>query len=259
MHKPKIPKFLKDVQRTVGKHSPEILTGIGIMGLLSTTVIAVRVTPRALELMRERHEELNLDCDQRLPIKETIKATWKCYVPALATCVTSTACIVWASSKHLKRNAALAAAYKLSESAFTEYREKVAETFGAKKEESVRDKLAQDKVDKTTIGPNEVIITGNGETLCMDYESGRIFKSDIDKIKKSINELNRQMLLNEYVSLNDFYDEVGLSHTEIGYTVGWRIDKGYVEEHLSATIHEGKPCIVVSFVNPPTYGYSSFT
>lgn len=259
MHKPNIPKFFKSVQRTLSEHSPEILTGIGITGLLTTTVFAVRATPKALELMRERHEELNLDSDQRLPVKETIKATWKCYIPAVVTGATSTACIILASSKHLKRNAALAAAYKLSESAFTEYREKVVETFGTKKEEAVRDKLAQDKVDKSTLGPNEVIITGNGETLCMDYQTGRTFKSDIDLIKRAVTELNRQMLLNEYISLNDFYDEIGLSHTELGYTMGWRIDKGYIKEHFSATILDGKPCIVVSFENPPFHGFSSFT
>jgi len=259
MHKPKIPKFLKSVQRTLGKHSPEILTGIGITGLISTTVIAVRATPKALELMKERHEELNLDSDQRLPVKETIKATWKCYIPAVATGVTSTACIILASSKHRKRNAALAAAYKLSETAFTEYREKVVETIGAKKEEAVRDNLAKDKVEKSTLGPNEVIVTGKGETLCMDYQTGRTFKSDIDHIKRAINQLNYQMLNNEYVSLNDFYDEVGLSHTDMGYNLGWRVDKGQIKEHLSAQLLDGNPCIVVNFVNPPTYGYSSFT
>lgn len=258
MTKPNFSKFFKGVKKSAVKHSPEILVALGITGFGTAIVTAVKVTPKALELMRERHELLNLDSDQRLPVKETIKATWKCYVPTAILAVTSTACIIGANSVHSRRNAAIATAYKISETAFTEYRDKVAKTIGERKELAVRDDIAKDHVDKTPLNNNEVIFTGDGETMCMDYYTGRYFKSDIDHIKRAVNELNFQMLNHEYVSLNDFYDEVGLSHTEVGYALGWRVDKGKIVEHLSAQIKDNKPCIVVSFENPPAHGYSDF-
>ena len=53
MNKSSIKNALKSIQTTVSKHSPEILTGIGIAGMITTTVLAVRATPKALVLIEE--------------------------------------------------------------------------------------------------------------------------------------------------------------------------------------------------------------
>ena len=199
MSKIKFKPLIKTICSGLVKHSPAILTAFGITGMIGTTVLAVKATPKALDLIENKKEELDKD---KLTVVETMKATWKCYVPAAITCATSAACLIGASSVHTKRNAALATAYKLSESALIEYRDKVVETIGEKKEQSVRDAIAKDHVEKNPVTNNEVIITDKGYTLCYDELSGRYFYSDIEKIKKAANELNRQMLNDMYVSLN---------------------------------------------------------
>ncbi|MDE8707678.1 DUF6353 family protein, partial [[Ruminococcus] torques] len=93
----------------------------------------------------------------------------------------------------VRRNAALATAYTLSESALNDYQEKVIEMFGEKKNEAVKDAIAKDKVEKNPVVTREVIITEKGNTLCYDAVSGRYFKGDIEKFKKAECELNRQM------------------------------------------------------------------
>lgn len=253
MSKSSVSKFIKSAQILVSKHSPEILIGIGIAGMVSTTVLAVKATPKALQLIEEKKDELEVG---KLTPAETIKATWKCYIPAAITGATSVACLIGASSVHARRNAALATAYKLSETALTEYKDKVVETIGEKKEQAVRDAIAQDKIKSDPVSKKEVILTGKGDTLCYDIMCKRYFKSDIDKLKKIENELNRRMRSENYISLNEFYYEVGLDDVAVGYEFGWNIDRGYIELEFSSQLaDDGTPCLVVGFVNPPDYDY----
>ena len=82
MNNQKLAKFFNSVKTSVSKHSPEILTGIGIAGMITTTVLAVRATPKALKLIEEKKDELSVD---KLKPIDTVKATWKCYIPATVT------------------------------------------------------------------------------------------------------------------------------------------------------------------------------
>lgn len=250
----KLNSFAKGVKVSLTKHSPEILTGIGIAGMFTTTILAVKATPKAVRLLDERKEELETD---KLTVKETVQTTWKCYIPAAVTGVLSTACLVCASSVHSKRNAALATAYSLSETALREYREKVVETIGEKKEQVIQDKIAEDRVKKNPVTTSEVYVTEKGNTLCYDPISDRYFKSDIERIKKTENYLNKQMLDGElYISLNEFYDEIGLKHTSVGDDIGWNIDKGFIDIHFGSCIaDDSTPCIVVEHYNPPQYNF----
>lgn len=258
----KFGQIAKGIQATVSKHSPEILTGIGIAGMVTAAVLAVKATPKALTLIEGRKEELyplDEDRDVSLPPVETVKTCWKCYIPAVVTGAVSTACLIGATSVNARRNAALATAYTLSETALKEYREAVVETIGEKKERDVKDKVAKDKIDKDPVTNNEVIITEKGNTLCYDAISGRYFNSDIDELKRVANELNRQMRNDMYISLNEFYDEIGLDNIGIGYDLGWNIDRGYIELDFSAQLaNDGRPCIVVDHSTPPQYDFRNF-
>ena len=167
-----------------------------------------------------------------------------------------TGCLLGAHSVHARRTAALTAAYKISESALTEYKEKVIETIGEKKEKEVRDKIAKEHIDRDPINNREVIVTGKGDTMCYDTWSKRYFKSDLEKIRRAVNELNRQMINDMYVSLNDFYDELGLSHSELGYKMGWNLNKGFIDIYPSAQLDENdEPCIAITFTVEPQYNF----
>lgn len=255
MKKGTLAKFAADVRTSMVKHSPEILTGIGIAGMITTTILAVKATPKALKLIEEKKKVEQVD---KLKPVETVKTTWKCYIPAAVTGAASVACLIGASSVNVRRNAALATAYKLSETALTEYREKVIETIGEKKEKSVRDAIAKDKLERDPANTNQIIITDKGNTRCFDAISGRRFTSDIDKLNKIVNELNRRMLNEGYISLNEFYDEVGLPYLDIGNDLGWRTDRGLVELQYSSQLDtDGTPCLVVGFDVAPKRDYSS--
>lgn len=258
MRKPNLANLMSNTRQFVSKRSPEILTGIGIAGMITTTVLAVRATPKALQLIEEKKND---DWVDELSPLEVVKTAWKPYVPAAVTGVASVACLIGASSVNAKRNAALATAYKLSETALSEYREKVIETIGEKKEKAVRDKVAEERVKKNPVSKSEVIVTNNGTTLCFDPISARYFKSSIDKIKRAENELNKQMLhdISGYVSLNDFYDELGLGHTSVGDDLGWNVDR-LIDISFSSQLNDnGEPSVVLDYLVAPKYDFYKFS
>lgn len=260
MNKQALTKMARDVRLSLSKHSPEILIGLGIAGMITTTVLAVKATPKALQLIDMRKEELEVE---ELTPMETVKTTWKCYVPAAVSGAVSIACLVGSHSVNARRNAALATAYKLSETAFTEYRESVSETIGEKKEKTVRDRVSKKQIEENPVNKTEVIVTGKGKTLFFEPLSHRYFYSDMEKIKRAENKLNKDIICDPFdagVTVNEFYTEIGIPTTATGDNLGWKL--GYlIDIYPSAQMaeeeseHEGEPCIVLNYSNPPQYDF----
>ena len=273
MSKTDVTKYFKMMKQFAKKRSPEILTGIGIAGMITTTVLAVKATPKALQLIEEEKDRRtdkilegmspneDENCWQVVKLKpiEVVKVAWKPYIPVALLGASSVACLIGANSVHARRQAALYSAYKLSETAFTEYRDKVLETVGEETEKEVRDKIAKDKVEKNPASKTEIYMTGKGESLFYDPISDRHFMSDIETIRKIVNDLNYAMGYGSemYVSLSQLYDELGLKHTSISDNIGWNIRDGLIEPDFSSQIDEGKPCIVLDWLKVPSYNFDS--
>lgn len=257
MNKEGLKRTIKSAERVLAKYSPGILTGIGIAGMIGATFMAVKATPKALYLIETKKEESEVE--ELTPV-ETIKTCWKCYIPATLATVLSIICLIGASTVSAKRNAALATAYSISEAALREYQEKVVEVIGEKKEKAVRDAVAKDQIERDPVTKSEVvIIDSNSNTLCYEPLSGRYFKSTIDKIKKAEIKLDRQMIQEMYVSLNDFYWEIGLDGTDLGDKMGWNLSKGYMDLSFSSQLaDDGTPCAVIVYGIPPVYDYQHY-
>ncbi|WP_407450060.1 DUF6353 family protein [Fibrobacter sp.] len=247
---------VKSIQTTLTKHGPKILTGVGIVGMVGTTVMAVKATPKALQLIEERKKKEK--CEKLHPI-EVVKTTWKCYIPAAITGVTSTACLIKANSIHTRRNAALATAYNLTKTTLAEYKDKVVETIGEKKEQVIREEIAKDRMEQHPVNECEVVHTDDGKTLCYDMSFGRYFYSDIDRIKRAFTNINRVIVTSNYVSLNEFYAELGLPPVEMGDELGWNLDSGEIKEELSTTLaSNGQPCLAFRYSVQPKDKYDSW-
>lgn len=261
---PKMPEFAQEFRNFLSKRSPEILTGIGITGMVTSTVLAVRATPRALILLDEEvcaqnpdKKLYDKDIKKRISMlskKDIIRVTWKCYVPSATISALSIACIIGASKANLRRNAVLSTAYALSENALKDYQEKVIESIGENKERTIRDQLAKDRMERDPVTSKEVIITEKGNTLCYDSMSGRYFKSDADTLKKVENILDRRLRDEMFITLNDLYYEIGLDPISLGDDLGWHIDNGYIELFFSSQLaNDGTPCLVVDYHTKPLF------
>jgi len=242
----------KDLNNFAAKNSPSILTGLSIAGMVSTTVMAVHATPKALQL-------LSLEEERRgayLTKWETVKLLWPQYLPTVVMGGISIGCAISANSIHLQRKAAIAGLYSMTEASLREYQNKVKETIGEKKEQKIRDDVVLDKIMANPVNEKDVILTGKGNTLCYDAWTGRYFKSDIEAIRKVENIVNNNLLQDDFISLNDVYYELNLDEVELGNEIGWRVDDGLVFFDFTSQLNsDGVPCLVLNFKLKPRYDY----
>lgn len=244
------------------EHRTSLMVGGGIAGMVIAGITAVRVTPKASMLLEERrcskHDAYleNTEANPQLTIKDYIQVTWKYYLPPIALATVSAGAIIFAHKVDRKENAALAAAYAISESRLKEYSEKVLETVGEKKEKEVRNAIDKDRVNNNQPVDSEIISTGQGDTLCMDAWNGRYFYSDIEVLRRAAVDLSRAVLNDETVTLNDFYDRIDLPHTKNGDFFAWEIGNHHemIELSFSSQLDfKKRPVLVMDFKFAPTY------
>ena len=256
LNKADVIKFVDSTKTKLSKNAPGILIGLAVVSGGVAVYTAITATPKALKRIDQEKAEKQVD---KLTPMETVKVAWPYYVPTALSFVFATGCAIGSQSLHVKRNAALAAAYKISETALVEYRDKVVETIGEKKEKAVRDKVAQEKINKTPFNPNDVYSTGKGKTICLDTLSMRYFECDVDVIKAAAVKLNQEMQLSICSTkyMNDFYYAIGLPPVDrnVGDMLGWSatypinldVDYGPISEY------DSRACAVIGHYNPPRY------
>lgn len=207
----------------------------------------------------------------RPEIKDVVKEVAVLYLPATLMGAASIAAFISANTVSVKRLTATSAALTATEEAFRTYKNKVIEQIGEKKAAEVIAKIAEDKVKKnppkvdendTTPGAMPVIITGDGDSMCYDEYTGRYFKGSIDKLRRIETLLNQRLIQEDFISLNDMYDEIGLAPVKVGEDLGWNVMSDKIDFTFSSIIIDKDdreiPCTVLSLLNPPhprfTYG-----
>ena len=248
MNLSRVQQGVKNLGGVISRNSPAILTGLGCAGVLTTAILTGRATMRASEILKMEAP------DEQLPATEIVKLTWKVFIPPVLVGASSIACIIGANTINTHRNAALAALYSLSETAFREYKEKVVEEIGRNKELKVRDSIAQDRVTTNPVGDRTIIFTGNGEVLCYDALCDRYFKSSAEKIRQQVLKLNEDLRNEMWLDLNDLYYAIGLPSTKLGNQVGFDMDKGYIQVDYTGTLTpEGQPCLSIDMTVYPKH------
>lgn len=254
----------------LNKRSPEIFLSLGIAGAVTTTIFAIKATIKAVKVVEEIKEEKRVSSEEEVELTkaEIVKSTWTLYLPTAFTGAISIACLINANSINRRRNAALAAAFSLSKTALEEYQGKVVEKIGKKKEKDIKDSIAKDKLDAhpatnnilhtkdESVSNNVVYTTNNKNTLCYDCLIDRLFYSDMETIRSAVNELNKNLIEDMYVSLNDFYYLLGLKEVKLGEELGWNIDDGIVKiDYSSILTEDGKPCLAINYRIAPRYEF----
>lgn len=126
-----VPVILKNLGRGISKNSPQILTGLGCIGVVSTAIVTGQATLKAQALIQTeetcRHHEKNYAPLTRL---EMLQLSWKFYIPTVLIGATSIACIIGAHNVNIKRIEAMTTLYSLSKVAFREYKDQVVKEIG---------------------------------------------------------------------------------------------------------------------------------
>lgn len=193
------------------RNSATILTVAGAVGAVTTAVMAVKATPKALALLEEAKEEKGED----LTKLETIKVAGPVYIPSVLVGASSVACIFGANVLNKRKQASLVSAYALLDNSYKEYKKKVDELYGEEAGEHVRAEIAKDKYT------DDVKPSDNNTQLFYDFYSGRYFESTMENVIKAEYEINRKVSIQGYACLNDFYLLLGLEEIPSGYDEGW--------------------------------------
>jgi hypothetical protein len=258
----------RSLKRVFERNLPTILSGVAVVGVIGTVVLAVKATPNAMVAITEEKEVSDPDLsneDAREIVKEnyanwnilkSARVCWRCYIPAGLAGTATIACILGANAIGLRRNAALLAAYTLADTSFREYKDKVIEHITSQKAQKIEDEIVADKIAKNPPRPETVIITGGGDQLCYDTLTGRYFKSTAEKIRKAAQDLDARILQDDmYASQNEFYDLLGLDGCTAGQELGWTIEtriKVVLSSHITP---DEKACLAVGYEKLPVYNY----
>lgn len=249
-----IQGLAKHVERVAVDNSPAILTAVGVTGTVTTAIFASRASFKAADIIREMESEDGASEDPKQRLVERTKATWQLYIPAVGVGTATIACIVFANQIGTRRAAAMAAAYSMSEKAFSEYREKIIEKVGEAKEQEARDEIAQERVERNPLG-SQVIVMNEREVLCFDQYTGRYFNSDMETLKQAQNKINYRMIRENYASLNDFYDCIGLDWVPTGDDLGWNSDAMLELSFTTVLSEDQRPCIAIDFHTVPVRNF----
>lgn len=242
------------INKLVKDNSPTIISAAAVAGVITTAVLTARATRKATTYILEETGQLDQSTPEvkDLSRREILEQTWKVYIPPVISGTATIACILWANRLGLQRNAALIAAAALADRAFSEYKDEVVQILGEKKHDEVQDRVAAKRVAENPAPSNEVLLIGSSEQLCYDMWSGRYFRSDVETIRRAVNELNTAILQNNmYDDLNEFYSLVGLPPIAAGEVVGWSVDNQCDVGFSSHLTDDTRGCLAIFFKNPP--------
>lgn len=256
--KEKMVKVYNKSEMRVRKYSPEILAGVGVVGVIASTVMACKATTKLNDILAESKEQLeqiktvavdpayadkytedDAKKDTTITYVQTGVKVAKLYAPSVILCTSSLGCLLASNNILRKRNAALSAAYMTVDKSFKEYRRRVAERFGDEVEKEIRYNIKAKEIVTVDEEGNEVketvkVIEGaDNPTTYSDYarffdESCPAWQNDpeynLTFLRAQQQYANDLLKANGRLFLNDVYKMLGIDITKAGQVVGWVYD-----------------------------------
>lgn len=238
--------LINSAKLSTKEHFPLILTVGAAIGTVSTAYLAGRASFKASEVIRLHEEVYPSSNDRKERLIARTKLVWKLYIPTALSATTTIACVVTANRVEVKKTIAAQTAFAVSQRAYSEYRNKVIEEFGERKDQSIRDKVAAEEV-KNKPPKDGIILGGSGSVLCCEEFTGRYFNCDMETLKRSVNELNAKLLAHDYATFDDFYYMLGLERTKTSGHLGWRSNRLLELQFSTVLTENGVPCLVFDY------------
>ena len=251
----KLKKSTKNFGRALNRRSPEILIGCGLVGFVTTCVLVAKAAPVARDRLDDLHKELG-EKDEEISkakvIFEEAKTVLPVYAPAIVSGTMSCACILCSYRISSKRTAALALSYELAQSNLIDYQNKVREKLGENKEREIQHEINEEKIKSEPVPEeyrNELAYT-DGMTVFKD-RYGRFFRSNMEIVRKAEKKISDRLTTEMYISLNEFYYELGIGSTDAGDDLYFTVEKGIdvVTDPIKNT--DGNTITYLTWLNPP--------
>lgn len=237
---------------------PTVLSVVGVIGLAATTIMAVKSTPKAMTLIESAKTEKNND----LTRIETVKTVWKLYIPTAVIGLSTASCVIGANVLNKRQQASIASAYALVSNAYFEYKSKVKELYGKETHEKIIASIAAEKSHAKPIYAGSFIANScldfgeeEEEMLFYDAYSSRYFTSTMSRVLQAEYHLNRNYAIAGGVSINDFYDFLGIDQIDGCDSVGWSCGDSEILwidfDHKKAALDDGLEAHIIEMIFEP--------
>ena len=248
---------MNKIKSFCNENGMNILTGLGVVGVATTAVLAAKATPKALELLQEKDEYKQEAYGEPLTRFEKVLAMAPAYIPAVLTGLATVSCIVGMNRVSYTKQASLISAYTYLNSSYEEYRRKVKEVFGEEGEAKVRAELGRE------IELYEKYGSLHEPRLFYDEISNRYFEMSMYEMKEAEYNMNRMFNFLGALKLNEVYEFFNLGPTEYGESVGWSalrdwevIGYSWIEATFDEiTTNDGLQAFAIRFNMQPTKDY----
>lgn len=258
--------FINGIKTTVSKvgfkvkkHSPEILVVTGIIGVVTSAVMACKATTKVKNIMDDSKKQLD---DVQTVLSDETKADVyskedaqkdiavvhvqtgiklaKLYAPPVLIGAASITCILASHNILNKRNAAIAAAYAAVDEGLKKYKKRVSERFGEEAEREISYGIKSEQTEGVVKDPEtgkEKKVKNTVNVFDKDFKSpySLTFDSSCGAWERD-HEYNMMYLRSEqqyandrlkargYLYLNEVYERLGVAGTKMGQVVGWVYD-----------------------------------
>lgn len=249
---------------TIKKHSPEILIVTGIVGVVTSAVMACKATTKVNDVIEKGKVAINDVHDKAADVEAGIISAEeytpeiqrkeltvvyaktgfelvKLYAPAVTIGALSLTAIISSNNILRKRNVALAAAYASTDKLFKEYRGRVIDRFGKEIDRELRYNIKTKEIEETTTTEDGSEVTQKKTVKVAEVptydEFSRIFdetcpcwvknaEKNMFFLKQQERWANDKLRTQGYLFLNDVYESLGFDKTAAGQVVGWTYEKG---------------------------------
>jgi Family of unknown function (DUF6353) len=254
------------------RSSPGVLLGVGIVGMVGSTVLACRATLKMEEVLDETRGKLEMaktlehveynEKDRKRDIsliyfQTGVKVT-RLYSPAIIVGVISIAALTKSHNILTSRNAALTAAYTALDKGFNQYRARVIEKYGEDQDRDFRYGTEQVEVVDPKTNKKKIVKRVNSDEPSIyarffDQSSSSWSKEpeyNLIFLKAQQNYANDLLHARGHVLLNDVYDMLGIPRSKAGAVVGWVLSRnGTTDDFVNFGVFEDRSDKVRDFVN----------
>lgn len=250
-------KGIQTLKLHLKRSSPTILTCVAAVGVVITSVMAVRATPKAMRLLEKAMDEKG----EELTKLETVMVAGPAYIPAIAIGLSTVSCIFGANIINKHNQARLTSAYALLDQSYKRYRKAANSVFGEDADSKIKTEIAKDtyvSADGYAIYDSEL----NQESekfLFYDYFGQRYFTSTMASVLNAQYHINRNLTLRGEVNLNEFYTFLGVEKIDCGDDIGWSIEELMEDgimwldfDNHHTKMEDGMECYIVSAMYEPT-------
>lgn len=255
----KVSRSLHMVGFKFKKYSPEILVVTGVVGIVTSTVMACKATTKVNDIVDEAKgtiDKIHDSVDKGLHTSDGEEYTQevankdltivyvqtglkfaKLYGPAVILGVASIGCMLGSNHILRKRNVALAAAFTAVDTSFKEYRSRLIDRFGKEldrelrfgvKAKEVEERVVDENGNETTVTKTVEVVDPNKvhslySIVFCEGNVGWTKNAELNKVFliQQQNYANDKLRLRGYLTLNEVYEMVGAPATAYGQIAGW--------------------------------------